>query len=66
MTTELEQQLSGLLTPTEAARAKRMSLQLFKYYLRDPGSPVPVVIGKSRQRFFWPDEVKQWVPRRGA
>ena len=59
----LEQQLAELLTPTEAAASKNMSLQLFKHYLKKPGAPKPLHVGKRRDRYFWPDEIANWNPK---
>ena len=63
MPIDLEQHLRGLLTATEAAASKGMSLQLFKHYLGKSGAPKPLHVGKSRCRYFWPDEIATWNPK---
>lgn len=50
-----------LLTPTEAADLKGMSLNAFKYRASKPPAPQPVIIG-SGHVFYRRDEVMAWKP----
>ncbi len=56
--------LAALLTPTEAARFKDMTLNHFKYHLKnDPSAPRPVLVGRFRHAFYREDDLKAWKPK---
>ena len=59
---DLEQELTTLLTPTEAARLKGMRLNRFKYHLDKPDAPRPVFVGPSGRPHYRLDEVRRWKP----
>ena len=63
MPTELEQQLATVVSATQAAASKGLSIQMFKYYLKKPGAPKPLLVGVSKDRYFWPEEVARWNPK---
>jgi len=58
----LSEYLSGLITPTEAAVLKRMTLNTFKYRTKQEGAPQPVIVG-SGHVFYRLCEVKAWKPK---
>ena len=64
---ELEQELSKLLTPTEASRLKGMSLNQFKYHIVKADAPRPVFVGENGHPFYYKADIAKWEPvkRRG-
>ena len=40
-----------------------MSLHLFKYYMRKPGAPKPVLIGRFMHAFFNEADILAWNPQ---
>lgn len=54
--------LALLLTPTEAARSKGLTLNHFKYLLATQPGPEPVAVGRSHV-FYQAAEVAAWQPR---
>ena len=59
---ELEQQLVKLLSPTESARLKGMTLNKFKYHIIKEGAPRPVFVGENGHPFFWKADIAAWKP----
>lgn len=53
--------VTQLLTPTEAAALKEMSLNRLKYHLAKPGAPPPVVVGAGHV-FYARGDIEQWRP----
>lgn len=52
-----------LLTPTEAARAKGMSLNQLKHHLKNPGAPAPILVGLHRHKFYDVEQIQNWQPK---
>ncbi len=55
-------ELNQLLTPTEAARAKGMRLNKFKYHASKIDAPKAVVVGKHRHPYYVEAEIAAWQP----
>ena len=53
--------VTQLLTPTEAARRKGLSLNHLKYLLSSRGGLTPVVVG-DRHVFYIRSQVDAWTP----
>jgi hypothetical protein len=51
--------IKQLVTPTEAAILKGLSLNLFKHYLKRPDAPKAVIVGDGHV-FYERNEVKAW------
>ena len=59
---DIEQQLTNLLSPTESARLKGMSLNKFKYHIVKPGAPRPTFVGEHGHPFYDKNDVAKWQP----
>lgn len=51
-----------LLSPTEAARTKGLTLNQLKYHMTKPGAPVPVYVGRFRHPFYYERDIEAWSP----
>ena len=54
-------ELKQLVTATEAATLKGISLNRFKYHIAKPGAPEPVVIGNGHV-FYDKRKIRAWKP----
>lgn len=54
-------ELEHLLSPSEAATYKGMSLSLFMHYEKEKRVPEVVIIGKGH-RFYDKEKIRQWEP----
>lgn len=57
----MQPDLTQLLSPTEAAKMKGLTLNAFKYRLREHGGLNEIVIG-DQHKFYLRSEVKAWNP----
>ena len=55
--------ISQLLSPTEAAHAKDMSLNQFKYHIAKPNAPKPFIVGNAHP-FYDREQIRLWKPSR--
>lgn len=53
-----------LVTVTEAAKAKKMTVELLRHHLKKPDAPKPVYIGREHHRFYDVNEIEAWKPKR--
>lgn len=55
-------ELNQLVTPSEAAKLKDMTLNLFLYYTRLNRGPKPVLVGMFGHTFYHVNDVREWSP----
>jgi hypothetical protein len=55
-----------LVSPTEAAHLKGMSLNLFKYHIQKPGAPTFVLVGVNKHEYYDKREIIKWKPARAS
>lgn len=51
-----------LLSPSEAASSKGLTIRQFIYHMARPGAPKPVFIGKYKHPFYDEAEIAAWQP----